>query len=234
MILGTATVIYVVFMTIIGIRTALKYFKVKDRVYIYAGLVFIALGSPWWGVVVSIISVVFFDVVISGRLFFLISYSTLPISHSMLVLMIMRLYDITPKAKKRIKIFYITLWLFLGVLYLTFFFTNFVLLGYMINEIQPYHGPYNQIYNLISLLGFLILFGSLGIHYWKSDNQRIRVKGELIFGSNMIFLVACIIEIFIPIISLLVLARFLVMSFASIFYMGIVLPKWAEKLFLKE
>ncbi|MFX0139338.1 MAG: hypothetical protein ACFFDN_37200, partial [Candidatus Hodarchaeota archaeon] len=60
------------------------------------------------------------------------------------------------------------------------------------------------------------------------------IKGKLIFISILIFLIATFLEIFIPITPFIILARFLVMIFAIIFYSGFILPKWAERLFFKE
>ena len=63
MMLGIFTLIYVSITLFVGIKIITKYFDLRDKSFLYAGLSVIGLATPWAGVVLNFISFVFFDTI---------------------------------------------------------------------------------------------------------------------------------------------------------------------------
>jgi len=141
---------------------------------------------------------------------------------------------LNPKIQKMIMIISLIIAIIFDIVYITIIFTDTTILGTLINEIQVDYAPFSEIYLLIMAIIMISLGLWLGRTSSKSEDPRIRLKGRLIIYSFIITLFAYILEIFIPIISVIIFARIIVMFTSILFYGGFVLPKWMEKLFLKE
>jgi len=81
MILGTVTLIYIIVIMIAAIKISLNYFKVKNKVFIFAGLSYMGLGTAWSGVAYNFISFVFFNTPPSMELYFILHGTWIPISN---------------------------------------------------------------------------------------------------------------------------------------------------------
>ena len=125
--------------------------------------------------------------------------------------------------------------MYFEIIYLYFIFTDTTLLGTLMeNKIKVDYAPFSELFLLISLTQMVTTNFMLGIKYWKSIDKKIQIRGKIITFSICIFLFASLLEIFIPIISVIILARIIVMTYAIVYYMGFIFPKWAENLFLKQ
>ena len=82
------------------------------------------------------------------------------------------------------------------------------------------------------------MFVSLGLWFgresMKSDDKRLKLRGKLIILSFFLVLLSSGFEIFFSEIPLFILGRIIVTFSAIFFYGGFILPKWIEKLFLRE
>ncbi len=70
MLLGIFTLIYMGIVFLIGSKIIAKYFKIKDKTFLYAGIGFIGVAFPWSGVAINFISIVFFNFIPSMELHF--------------------------------------------------------------------------------------------------------------------------------------------------------------------
>lgn len=68
----------------------------------------------------------------------------------------------------------------------------------------------------------------------KSDDNRIQLKGKLLLCAFILFPVASSLEVLVPLIPIIILARVLVIITMVLIYGGLILPKWMEKLFLRK
>ncbi len=234
MLLGFVTLLYVLFVTIIAWIMIAKYFKVKRKSILYAGISSTGLAAAWSGIAFNFISVVFFDIIPPIEFYFLLHGCWLPLSNFFWVLTGITLSRLKKKMKKRLTIVFGIIYIILEIMYTIFLFTDTTILGTPMNEIQVDYAPFSELYllfilTMITIIGFWIANESL-----KSEDKRIRLKGKLLFISFTLFAFAAVLEVLIPIIPVLVMARILVMFCAILLYGGFFLPKWMEKLFLKE
>jgi hypothetical protein len=103
-----------------------------------------------------------------------------------------------------------------------------------INEIQVDYAPISEIFLLYCLVMMTILGFWMAKQAMKSADNKIQLKGKLLYGGFLLFAFSAALEILIPIIPIIVLARILVIICALLLYGGFVLPKSFEKLFLRK
>ncbi|MFX1394416.1 MAG: hypothetical protein ACFFAH_12690 [Promethearchaeota archaeon] len=235
MILGFVTLIYIFFLSAVGIKIGLIYFRNKKKVYLYTGISVIGTATPWSGTGLFFISQVFFDIIPPIELLFLFHGAFIPISSITWIFAMLDVFEVNPNKQKWIKIIFLILWMSLEIIYLTFIFTDTTLLGTPTeNNLIIEYAPFGQLYLFIALAQMVITLTILGIYSWKSDDPKIQLRGKLIIISICIFTAAAILEILIPIIPILILARFLVMIYVVFYYMGFILPKWVQDFFLRD
>ncbi|MFX1445980.1 MAG: hypothetical protein ACFFHV_21395 [Promethearchaeota archaeon] len=234
MILGIVTIIYMIILIGVGLKMAFTYLRVADKVYIYAGISVIGTAFPWSGVAIFFISIVFFDISPPLVIYFLFHGIIIPIASITWILVILDLFNLNKTTKKLLRVTFITFWTILEIVYIILIFNDTTVLGTLLNEIQVDYGPFSEIFLLIALLQMVVTTFMLGIKYCKSDNRKIQFRGIMITIAISIFLFAAILEIFIPIIPIIILARILIIFYSFLYYAGFIFPKWVESLFFKE
>ena len=235
MVLGIVTMIYLITLSSIGIKMGLTYFKSKNTVFIYAGISVFGTALPWSGPTVYFLSLLFFDDVPPMEVYFLLMGGFLPIASITWMITILELFDVKPPKVKYLKVFFIIFWLIIEVIYLTLVFTDTTLLGNLEdNKLVINLAPFGQIFLLIGLAQMLITTYMLGIYYWRSDRKKIQVQGKIITFALCLFLIAVLLEIFMPTILMNIVARILVMIYAFMYYGGFMMPEWLERLLIKE
>ncbi len=235
MVLGIVTIIFLISLISIGIKMGLTYFRTRNRVFIYAGISVVGTALPWSGVGLFFISLVLFNDVPSMEIFFLCLGAFIPIASITWILTILNLFNVYPTKEKWLKVIFITFWLSIEVIFLTLVFTDTTLLGTLKdNRIVVEFTPFTKIFLLIALAQMLITTYMLGIYYWRSDKKKIKLQGKFITIAMCIFLFSSLLEIFVPNIQMNIIARILVMIYAFVYYGGFMMPKWLERLFLKE
>jgi len=122
--------------------------------------------------------------------------------------------------------------LLLEIIYITIIFTDTTILGTPINEIQVDYAPFSELFLLFCLVMMTILGLWMAKQAMKSADRKIRLKGKLLLTSFILFAFSAVLEITIPVIPVIIIARILVVICALLFYGGFLLPKWMERLFL--
>ena len=82
---------------------------------------------------------------------------------------------------------------------------------------------------IILISGFWLTKKSLNSH-----DKRIKLKGKLLLYGFLLFPIASVLEVLVPFIPIIILARILVIITMFLIYGGLILPKWMEKLFSKK
>ncbi len=119
-------------------------------------------------------------------------------------------------------------------MYLSIIFYDTTLIGTLMNEIQVDYAPFNEVYLLTQLIIVLISGFWLARKSMKSDDKRIQLKGKLLLYAFILLPITSTIEVLIPLIPVIIIARFLGIIDEILVYGGLLLPKWMEKLFLKN
>lgn len=214
MMLGIFTLIYIIVSLFVALKIMAKYLEIRDKIFLYAGLSYFGISIPWMGVALNFISIVFFNTIPSMELHFFVHGAIPPLTLWLWIVFNLKLSYIRPKKQKIIII-------------ISFIIT-------IINEIQVDYAPFSELYLLTMAIIMISIGFSLGFRSLRSDKKRIRLKGKLMISSFLLACVSYALEIFIPVIAIIILARILVMFTAILFYGGYILPKWMENLFLKE
>ena len=234
MMLGIFTLIYIIVSLFVGLKIMAKYFEIKDKILLYCGLSYLGIAIPWMGVALNFISIVFFNTIPSMELHFFVHGAIPPLTLWLWIVFNLKLSYIRQKIQKMIISISFIIAIIFQIIYIYIIITDTMILGTLINEIQVDYSPFSELYLLIMAIIMISLGFSLGFRSLKSDNKRIRLKGKLIISSFLLACFAYALEIFVPVIAIIILARILVMFTAILFYGGYILPKWMEKLFLKE
>jgi len=234
MILGFVTLIYVTFILSISIKMIAKYIELNQKLFLYVGLSTIGLATAWSGVAFNFISVVFFDVKPSMELYFLLHGVYIPFSSFFWLVSCLYLLGVKPTIRRWISIIAGLLSVIFTCLYLIIIFTDTTILGTPINEIQINYAIFSELYLLGALIVMTVLGFSISIKTLKLKERRVKLKGRLLFCGQVLFVFAALLEIVTPSIIFIILARFLVMVCAILFYGGFILPKWMENLFIRR
>jgi len=234
MLLGIFTLIFIGIVFVIGATIISKYFKIKDKTFLYAGIGVIGVAFPWSGVAINFISIVFFDVIPSMKIHFFFHGGMAPAFLFFWIMAILNLSSIqSEKREKYLK--YIGIAAFIvEIIYLSLVFYNTEILGVLINEIQMDYAPFNEIYLLAQLIIILISGFWLAKKSLKSENDRIHLKGKLLLYGFILFPIASVLEVLVPFIPIIILARLLSIVTIILIYLGLILPKWMEKLFSRN
>ena len=234
MILGILTLIYIIVIIAIAIKIIIKYFELKNKTLLYIGLSTIGLASPWSGVAANFINVVFFDVTISMELYFLLHGTYIPISLFFWIVGCLYLSNIRLPTRKMIIIITGVLFVIFDIIYIIIIFADTTILGTPLNEIQVDYAIFSELFLLYAIIQTIVLGLWMGNRALRSEDKRIRLKGKLLLSCFSIFAFAAFLEVLIPIIFIIILARILVMFNSLLFYGGFLLPKWMERLLINQ
>ncbi len=234
MMIGIITLIFVAINLFVAIKILAKYFEVRDKTFLYAGLAIIGIPLPWTGVVLNFISIIFFDTIPPMELHFFIHGFYIAFATFFWLMVNINFSKISETKRKKVIIIAFIITIIVESVYLTVLFTDTTILGTLINEIQVDYAIFSEIYLLTATIVNFSLALWLGSQLRKSENEKVRLQGKLIITGYCIFVFAGFLEVLVPIISVIIFARILVIFMAITFYGTFVLPKWMERLFLKQ
>lgn len=234
MLLGIFTLIYIGIVLFVGVKVISKYFSIKDKTFLYAGIGFIGVAFPWSGVAINFISIVFFDVVPSMEIHFFFHGGMGGAFLFFWIMAILNLSGIQPEKREKYLIFIGVVAFIVEIVYLSLIFYDTDILGTLLNEIQMDYAPFNEVYLLTQLIIVLISGFWLASKSLKSENDRIKIKGRLLLFGFILFPIASTLEVLVPFVPIIIIGRLLALISLIFTYGGLILPKWMEKLFLKK
>ena len=226
---GVLSMILVAIYIIIGLSIFLKYFKVKQRVFIYMGLAWITLSILWWSSIVHVILLIL-NPNGSGLplfYFFIIASFITPLC---VFLFATAFTSLTFKKYKRHIQAYIL------ILALSFW---IILIFYLSNILQVYGISYfsndnpTDLWVVVYLFVIIITLDILGILFAldsiKSENKVIKNKGRLILIAFILFAIGAFFDgIETNLFILEFLDRFFLITSVIFFYFGFIMPDWLK------
>ncbi len=230
MLLGIFTLIYIGIVLLVGIIIISKYFKIKDKTLLYMGIGVIGVAFPWSGVAINFISIVIFDIIPSMEVHFFFHGGMAPAFLFFWLLAIFNLSGIQSKKREKYLIYIGAAAFITEIIYLSLVFYNTDILGILLNEIQIDYAPFSEIYLLTQLIIILISGFWLASKSIKSENDRIHLKGKLLLYGFILFPIASVLEVLVPFIPVIILARILSIVTIFLIYLGLILPEWVFKL----
>ena len=228
---GLFSLIFVILTVYVGITIVSKYFKYKQRTFLYVGFTWIGVSSPYIATSISFI----LAVITSGdgllnhpTIYFFIAIAFVP---PILVLWMTAMAEFLAKERKKpIMIVFVIIGVILEIISLSYLFTDPSLIGQLESPVDTDWSTFMKIY-YISMIILLFITGMLFARgSFKSNDPQIRLKGKFLVIAFILFILGAILDAFIdtPIIRL-------VMMISSItFYFGFILPDWMKKALIKQ
>ncbi len=217
----------------VGIIIILNYFKYKRREFLFVGLTWIFLVSPWYAAGISFVMFLLTGKGLTPEAYFIIGNVFVPVA---LVCWLIAFTDLTYKKNQKL---IVSIYIIHGTLYLIVFFyflyTDHSLIGQLKGYTDVQYGPLVISYYLFADATALItgiIFARKAI---SSENPELQLKGKLILAALISFVVGSALDAALPHIFLTFpIYRTLEILSAILFYWGFILPNWIKKRLLKE
>lgn len=232
---GIFTLIFVIISIITGAIIVSKYFKFRKSQFLLFGLFWIGLTTPWWPTVIIFLITLVATAPVSIEAFIVGGIAFLPIT---IILGLIAFLKVLPK-KKSTKSLILILSLIINISYeiflFIFLFIDISLIAtpgtsiFMINWSIP-----SQVYFILSLMFFLYVGLSFSITSIKTDDPIIKLKGKFLLIAFLSFTIGTVLDFAIPITLTYVIARIILFTSTLEFYIGLMLPKFIEKIFIKR
>ncbi len=230
---GSFSLTFVIISLIIGILFIVKYKSTKRVEHITLGLTWIFISSGWFGSSFSFLSIILFDYAFDTFLYLFLANVFLPLT------LITWLYSfchiLYPEWEKRILIIVVPITVLIEIFLIAFLFIDPSVIGRIEGKFYSQTNPAFLVFELTSLLVFLITGLILSIKSIKFSDPIIQLRGKLLLIAFISLTIAALIDSFIlvsPII--LVFARLLLISCALEYYLGFFLPNRLKRRLLKE
>lgn len=229
---GTFSLIFVSISIIVGISLILKYFKNKEKIFIFVGLTWIFIAEPWFPSSFAFICYLLTNTLPPERVYLLLGTVLTPLG------LIVWVYAYTEFMYSKKQKLYLIILVIIGVIYEVILFYFWIVDPSAIGVvIGPVDINYNIIFNiyLVCLLIFLEVTGiSFAISTMKSPEPETKLKGKFLLLAWLLFLGGSILDLISSnSIIILTIARIVLIFSALAFYSSFNLPSWIKKVFIK-
>ena len=168
----------------VGISVMLRYMVNKQKIYLYWGMFFIGMYSPWWGGGLSFLSALIFNVPLSDQMYLLVMNVQVPIVYTCYWLGFTELFF--KDKRKQILIVVSVFLLIVQVYFYSMMVLDYTALGQLMSSIDPDSSPFDiklKPLMLIFLLleSFSISISGLYFSYTsiKSGNEEVKKRGYI-------------------------------------------------------
>lgn len=226
---GALSLIFVLVSVAVGIMIIKRYFRLKNTTFLYMGLSWIGITSPWWGSTIS-----FFTYLAMGKGIELWFYLliTLPFVPIFFMFYTKAISDLLWKEYQTILL---VLFAIIGILfeifYLHFSFADPGIIGLLERETDIRYFNFvvfYLIFIIFTLMSFGVLFGKVSL---RSENPTVQAQGKFLIIAFISFAVGAILDSIIPLNPItLPITRGILISSSLSFYCGFILPGWLKKL----
>ncbi len=217
-----------------GIRIILKYFKIKERIYLLFGLSWALMVEGWYGSAISFLLIVLGGQEgLSFELFSIISFSLYPFT---LTCWLAGFTDLVYKEKQKIILLIAGI---IGALYeilfLYFIFTNPSVIGELYGPGDASYGILVSVYLGFLIITFLITGFIFALRSINTNEPEIKLRGKFLMGAVIAFTIGAFLDN-LPNFSVIVLivARLILIISAIEFYCAFSLPNWLKKRILRQ
>ena len=231
---GSFSLIFVIVAILIGIRLILRYFQYKEKAFLYAGLTWIGMVSPWFNTAFNYLYVLISGNSMGDQFYVFLAYVWLPFAILAWILVLSTLI-FKEKKKLLLGLGWVNIIVY-EILFLIFIFTDYTIIA---ERTAPFNDDLSlaySIYVLLVLIFVLVTGVKFGRESLKSTNREIRLKGLFIIIAFVSFTIGAFLDsgliILTPIIRVFV--RILLISSSFEFYFGFFLPNIIKKFFLGQ
>lgn len=231
---ATFSLIFIIVSIVIGLKILWTYFEHKKYQLILLGLFWIGVTVPWWPNAITFLMVMLFNAPVTIKTYFILGFAFLPIT---VIIGLIGFSSLLSIGKiKRYFIIFVFAGLNLGFEILFFY---FVLTD--VSFIATFSGIFTVEYSIFSQIYFifcLIVFLFTGVFFSKdclrSDDPETKIKGKFLLVAFISFVAGTILDFVLTFTLTYIIARSILVSSSLEFYIGLIFPDWAKRLFFKE
>lgn len=230
---GISSLIFVLISTYVGLRIAKKYFDTNQKEFLFVGISWIGIVSPWWPSSVAFLTALITEKGISDVSYFLIGNLFIPL---FMVCWLAAFTELLYKKIQKIAILSFCIWAAVFEVYLIYFSINDPSMIGELNGILDVEYLNLALIFLISIIVILLVTGVLfGRESLKSKNKEVRLKGKLIIWAIILWSVGAALDSAIPLNPFtLPITRIVLITSSILFLGGWILPEWMKKIFLRK
>jgi len=230
---GLFSVLVITVGAIIGLIIVSKYFKFKNKAYLYWGLAYIGFYSPWWPSGISFLLVITTGQPLSELMYLIIGNVIIPI---LIILWILGLTEMIYQDKRKILIIiYSTICGVVEIIFIYILMTDYTILA-------EFTGIFDVTFNRIWLIYLLFINFTVAItgllfarDSLKSDEREVRFKGKILIIAFLTYPICGLIDGGLELNEIgVIIIRSLLMFEAVIFYIRFFVPRFIRKLFKIE
>lgn len=230
---GLLSIVIVTTYFIVGINIAARYFQYNQKEFLYFGISWAGISSPWWPSSISI-------------LMYIATGETLPLNYYLIIgnLFIPFLLHtwitgvsniIFQKWKQTLLILNANIGFIFELFFFYFLVRDISLLGTLQTPIDIKFSIVLLIYIFYVILLIAGTVFLLGYYSLRSNDPELKLKGKLILIGIFSWIFGAILDAALPLDAVtLPLSRSILILGALGFYGGLMMPEWVKNLFLKD
>jgi hypothetical protein len=227
--------VFVIISIIVGLTILSKYKTYKQKRYVYLGIIWLGISTPWMHGAIAFI-LLLFNITMDATIRFIIGYVFIPI----ITTMWMDLFtDFLFQSKKKLLVILFSLIsISCEILFFSFLFVNReVLIGSFITHFQARYSLFIRITMIFFLVSALVTFLIFAGNSVKSNEREVKVKGIFLIIAFLTYTICAVLDSFAFFLAqpvAVVIIRILLMTSAIEFYFGWILPDPIKKILLKN
>ena len=231
---GIFSLIFVIITSFVGLRTIAKYFKTRqNKAILWIGCAWTLISCPWWPSAISAFVALATGTGLSFEMYVFLGTFFVPI---LVVFMLIALTELYFNEKRMI---IISIFIIIGSLFEIYLIYHLVVdpnvLGSLKGVVDIEYKGFLRYYLIFSTLVIFISGILISLSSLKSDSQEIKLRGKLLTVAYIIFFLGAVADSSLTLdIITLPIVRLMLITSSILFYLGIILPNWMKKLFIKE
>ncbi len=233
---GIFSLIFALISVVIGITIISKYPKSKNRTILLVGIVWLGIVSSWYASSSSFLVALITDgdgYMSAPPYYFIIGVVPLPITA--FIWMIAFTDFLYKKNQKTILLIFGIIGIVFEIAFFSILFIDHTKIGEVTSPVDAEYEFFVTAYQLFLVVMVLITGLLFARESLKSKSPEIRLKGKLLIAAFISFVLGSVLEILSGFsIIILIVARLILISSSIEFYGGFMLPKWMERLLLRE
>ncbi|MBD3216314.1 MAG: hypothetical protein GF311_27115 [Candidatus Lokiarchaeota archaeon] len=230
---GTLSLLFVLISISVGILLIWKYKKFKEITLLYVGITWIIMCEPWWPHSVSFIVSLFTGEGLDIRTFYFLAVTFIPIG---LLAWLAAFTQFLYKSKQKIVVALVGVAMAIfEVIFFVVLALNPSIIAKKSTDVDYLNYPFILTF-FLAVLGIFLVTGIIFASYaMKSEIRKNQIKGRILLIAIFLYTIGGGLDgAFEGIIGILIISRIMLALSSIMFYFGFVLPKWLEKILIKE
>ena len=230
---GLLSIVIVTTYFIVGLNIAARYFQYNQKEFLYLGISWAGISSPWWPSSISFLMYVATGETLPLELYLLIGNFFIPfLIHIWIVGVSIIIFQ---KWKQSLLILNANIGVIFELFFFYFLVRNTDFLGTLTTPLDIKFSIVLLIYILYVIVFVAITVSLLGFYSLKSKDPELKLKGKLILIGIFSWIVGAVMDSILELspVTLLVSRAILILG-ALAFYGGLMMPEWIRNLFLKD